>query len=114
MLILGFAVVTFLLGYGFFKLDSRVRIPAGILAACGLAYFPIGTLGNAFILFLIFSPRGKIIFSKQYKEIIERATYVKCITSAVGWIMLIGQLALSACGIMGTWYFFGVIVSWLF
>ncbi|MCC6126349.1 MAG: hypothetical protein IT426_15425 [Pirellulales bacterium] len=99
LLYLGIAVLGLWLGYGFRKLDSRVRIPAGILAALGLLQIPIGTLINAYILYLIFSAKGKMVFSPEYKEIIRQTPHIKYRTSLVSWILLILVLALLAIGI---------------
>jgi hypothetical protein len=92
----GFATLTLWLGYGFRKLDRRVRIPAGVLSALGLINFPFGTLINGYILYLIFSAKGSMVFSPPYKEVIRRTPHIKYRTSIVVWILLALVLALLA------------------
>ncbi len=89
------------LGYGFRKLDPRVRIPAGILSALGLIGFPIGTLISAYILYLIFSAKGKVVFSPEYKEIIRLTPHIKYRTSIIVWILLFILLAVILLAIGG-------------
>jgi hypothetical protein len=96
-----FAILFVWIGSGFRKLDSRVRIPAGILSVLGLISFPCGTLINAYILYLIFCPKGKMVISPEYKEIIRQTPYIKYRTSLIAWIVLIILFALIAFGIVG-------------
>ncbi|RYD30494.1 MAG: hypothetical protein EOP87_16580 [Verrucomicrobiaceae bacterium] len=48
----------------------------------------MGTLINAYILFLTFGKKGRMIFSDRYKEIIQVTPHVKCKTPASVWIIL--------------------------
>jgi hypothetical protein len=101
-----FAVVFGWLGRGFHKLDPRVRIPGGVFCGLGLLAFPLGTLINAYFLYLICSAKSTIVFSPAYKEIIRQTPHVKCRTSLVMWIVLILLLAFIALGI-GALFFVG-------
>jgi hypothetical protein len=94
-----FAVVFGWLGRGFRKLNPRVRIPGGIFCGLGLFALPLGTLINAYFLYLIFSPKSTVVFSPEYKEIIRQTPHVKCRTSLAMWIVLILLLSFIAIGI---------------
>jgi hypothetical protein len=98
---LGLAVLSLWLGYGFRKLDSRVRIPAGILSALGLLGFPMGTLINAYILYLLFCAKGKMVFSPEYKDIIRQTPHIKYRTSWIVWVLLFILLAFLAFAMIG-------------
>ncbi|HMP75756.1 MAG TPA: hypothetical protein PKE12_05600, partial [Kiritimatiellia bacterium] len=76
-------------GSGIRHLKSWSRLPAGILSGIGLLGFPIGTLINAYILFLLFSKRGTTVFSQEYQQIIAITPSIKYRTSVVVWIFLV-------------------------
>ncbi|RYD23389.1 MAG: hypothetical protein EOP88_04360 [Verrucomicrobiaceae bacterium] len=87
-LFLGFAVFSFVVAAAVRKLKPWSRIGVGILSGIGLLAFPMGTLINAYILFLTFGKKGRMIFSDRYKEIIALTPHVKCRTSKSVWIIL--------------------------
>lgn len=72
------------------RLRKWSRIVATILACVGLLGFPIGTLISAYILYLLLSARGSMVFSPEYKQIIADTPHVKYQSSkAVKWILVI-------------------------
>jgi hypothetical protein len=81
------------------KLESWARTTTTVLAAIGLLGFPVGTLINGYILYLMLSKKGKRIFADDYKDIIEATPHVKYRTSIVVWIVL-GILLLAFIGII--------------
>jgi hypothetical protein len=58
------------------------------MSAIGLIGFPIGTIINGYILYLLVSKKGSTIFSPEYKEIIALTPGVKYKTSVVVWVVL--------------------------
>jgi len=70
------------------KLLPWARTTASVLAGIGLLGFPLGTLINAYILYLLLSKKGKRIFEADYKAIIDATPHVKYRTSIVVWIVL--------------------------
>ena len=85
-----------LLGIAYFKsggwiknLNTKARTPTTILACLGLLGFPLGTLINAYILYLIHSQKGKFIFSEEYKAVIAATPEIKHKTSPIIWGLLI-------------------------
>jgi len=75
-------------GWGLRTLKPWARIPAVVLAAIGLLGFPIGTLINAYILWLLLSRKGRMVLSTDYAAIVEATPRIKYRTSVVVWIVL--------------------------
>ena len=88
-------------GYGLRRLRKWARIPTGILSGLGLLAFPIGTLINAYVLYLIFCQKGKMVFSDEYRAVIEQTPHIKYRTSIIVWIVLGLLLLLIAFAIFG-------------
>jgi len=86
MTVLG--IVFFLLGRGLRKLRPGVRVPTIALAGLGLLGFPVGTLVNGYILWLMLSKKGRFVFSPEYAEVVEATPHIKYRTSILVWIFL--------------------------
>jgi len=95
-----FGAGQFWVGTGLRRLKKWTRIPTGILSGIGLFGFPLGTIINGYILFLIFSQKGKVVFSDEYRAVIEQTPHIKYRTSIVVWIVLGLVLLLIAAGII--------------
>ncbi len=78
----------FWLARGLRGLKAWARIPTGILAALGLLGFPVGTLINAYILYLLFSKKGNMVFSDEYQGVIAATPDIKSRTSPIVWLFL--------------------------
>ena len=87
LLIVG--ILQFVVGFEIRKLKSWARIAAGIMSGIGLLGFPVGTVINAYILFLLFGKKGQMVFSTDYKEIMAATPHIKYKTSKWVWIILI-------------------------
>lgn len=87
-------------GAGVRRLKSWARIPVGILSGFGLLGFPMGTLINGYILYLVFSKKGQTVFSDEYRIVIEQTPHIKYRTSIVVWIFLGLVLVLIGIGII--------------
>jgi hypothetical protein len=85
---LGIGSLSFASGYGLRTLKPWSRILSSILCAIGLIGFPIGTLLNAYFLYLILSAKGQTILSEEYKYVVTATPHVKY-TSWVAIILLI-------------------------
>lgn len=81
------------------KLKSWARIPTAILSGIGLLGFPVGTLINGYILYLVFSRKGVTVFSDDYKRVIAETPHIKYRTSIVVWIILGWLVALILFGV---------------
>lgn len=70
------------------KLDPVARSPATLLAILGLFAVPLGTLINAYVLYLLHSAKGKYVFSPEYRDVIAATPQIKYRMSIVIWILL--------------------------
>lgn len=70
-------------GVGLRRLRGWTRIPVGILSGLGLLSFPIGTLINGYILYLVFGEKGSRVLSPEYQEIIRQTPHIKYQTSII-------------------------------
>jgi hypothetical protein len=104
-------VGAFLIGLGAFqfwvaieikRLNSWATIPVGVLSGIGLLAFPLGTVINGYILYLVFSKKGRIVFSPEYKKIISATPHIKYRTSIVVWLLLAVLVLVLAILLMGT------------
>ena len=75
-------------GLGLRKLRPWTRIAAGIISGIGLLAIPLGTLINAYILYLLFSKKGSTIFSADYQRVIADTPHIKYRTSLIMWLVL--------------------------
>ena len=79
-------------------LNPKARTPATALSILGLFGFPVGTLINVYILYLLRSKKGAMVFSDHYHEIVAATPHIKYKTSLVVWIfvgLLVFLLALA-------------------
>ena len=86
-------------GRGLRTLKPWARIPTTVLAALGLLGFPVGTLINGYILWLIHSQKGRFILSPEYAPIVEATPDVKYRTPLWIWILL-GVLVLALVAVL--------------
>ncbi|MGI9336482.1 MAG: hypothetical protein ACR2RL_25300 [Gammaproteobacteria bacterium] len=92
----GFAAV----GRGLRRLRGWVKIPVGILSGIGVLGFPIGTLINGYILYLMFSRKGTMVFSQPYREVVAQTPHIKHRTSIVVWAALAVIVVLIGAGLV--------------
>jgi hypothetical protein len=97
---LGLGVLSLAVGRGLRKLRPWARLVTIVLSAIGLLGFPVGTLINGYILYLVLSAQGKRVFEDDYPAIIDATPDIKYRTSAVTWavvgLMILGFVALIA------------------
>lgn len=89
----GLSALLLWLGRGIKQLKSWAKVPAGVLSGIGLIGFPVWTLINGYILYLLFSEKGAVVFSEEYKQIIADTPGIKSRTPMVVWIILIVLVA---------------------
>jgi hypothetical protein len=88
VIFLGFGVGTIFVGRGLRNFRPWARITSIVIAILGLANPPVGTLVNIYILYLLFSEKGRRIFESDYPEIVAATPDVKAKTSIVVWLFL--------------------------
>ena len=93
-------VLFFGVAFGLRKLHAWARWPIGAFTVLGLFNFPIGTVLNAYILYLLLSTKGRRVFTANYKSVIEQTPDVKYRTSPVVMGLLIIILIAIAAAII--------------
>ena len=93
-------------GFHLRRLRPLARIPVGIISALGLLAIPLGTLINGYILYLLFSKKGRFILSPEYQAIVAATPEIKYRTSIVIWILL-GLVLVFIVGAIGASTIFG-------
>lgn len=78
----------FLVGRGLRKLRPWARTPTTIISCLGLLGFPLGTLINAYILYLVLSAKGRMVLSEEYNQVVAQTPHIKYRTSIVVWVFL--------------------------
>ncbi len=73
-----------------------------IILAIGLLGFPCGTVISAYLLYLLFSPKGELVFSDPYEEIIQGTPHIKYKTSIIVWIFLFILIGVILAAIIAT------------
>lgn len=82
------SVCQFIVGWGLRRLLGWARIPTIMLSSIGLIGFPIGTLVNGYILYLVVCAKGKVVFSEEYRAVIDATPNIKYKSSMIVWILL--------------------------
>jgi steroid 5-alpha reductase family enzyme len=88
LVFLAISIVQLLGGRAMQTLNPRGKVLALIISAIGLLGFPCGTLISAYLLYLLLSAKGEMVFSDRYKEIIQATPHIKYKTSIILWIFL--------------------------
>jgi hypothetical protein len=88
-------------GRGLRKLNSMGKNGGTFLGAIGLIGFPIGTIISSYLLYLIWSAKGKYIFSSEYQQVLKATPHVVYKTSKIVWVLAILLFILVFLGIAG-------------
>lgn len=88
MTFLCLAILLLGLGFGLRRLNPYARIVSAVLAGIGLIGFPVGTLINGYILWLLFSRKGKRVFSEEYRRIRAETPHIRCRTPVWFWLLV--------------------------
>ncbi len=88
ILLIPLAILQWLAAYGIRRLLGWARIMGIVVSTLGLVGFPIGTIINAYIIYLLACKKGRTVFSSEYKEIIAVTPEVRYKTSKLVWIVL--------------------------
>jgi len=80
-------------GWSLRTLNASGKPIAILLSVLGLLGIPLGTLISVYILYLLLSEKGRIVFSPEYKAVIEATPHIRYRTSLLNWILLFVFLA---------------------
>jgi hypothetical protein len=59
-----------------------------VFGAIGLLGFPVGTLIAGYLLYLLWSEKGNVVFSPRYQRVMQATPHIKYKTSIIVWIFL--------------------------
>ena len=90
----------FMVGRGLRKLLPWTRTPTAILSGFGLLGFPVGTLVNGYILYLVLSQKGRMVLSKEYADVVAQTPHIVYKTSIVVKILVGLVLLLILFGVL--------------
>jgi hypothetical protein len=75
-------------GRGIRTLQPWARTACIVLSLIGLLGFPVGTLINGYILYLMLARKGRRLFEPDYPAIVAATPHIKYRTSIFVWIVL--------------------------
>ncbi|MCS7470692.1 hypothetical protein NZK35_28910 [Stieleria sp. ICT_E10.1] len=101
----GLGSVQIYTGLGLRRFKIAARRLATVFSVIGLLMFPFGTLINGYILYLLQSQKGKVVFSESYQDAIRRTPHIKYQTSLIVKVLVVILFAVIGLGI--TAMFFG-------
>lgn len=87
-------------GWGIRKFRKGPKVIITILSSIGLLMIPFGTIINGYILYLLHSEKGKVVFSERYQEVIRQTPHIKYKRSIVVKVLLVLVVALITIGIV--------------
>ena len=88
VLFIGLGLLQLRVGLWLRKLNPKARTPATVLSAIGLLGFPIGTLVNTYVLYLLRSKKGEMVPSSYYQDVISATPHIKYKTPVIVWVLL--------------------------
>lgn len=92
LFVLAYGVFQGFVAFGLRRLQNWGRIATAVISVIGLlgglvsVWF--GALISAYILYLVLSEKGQIVFSENYKRIIEQTPHIQYKTSIIVWIFV--------------------------
>ncbi|WP_372896582.1 hypothetical protein [Stieleria sp.] len=89
----GLGAVQIYTGLGLRRFKIAARRLATVFSTIGLLMFPIGTLINGYILYLLQSQKGKVVFSESYQDAIRRTPHIKYQTSLIVKVLVVILIA---------------------
>ena len=98
------AVLQAFVGIGLRRLDPWSRFAAMVFAAVGLFVFPIGTIINGYLLYLLLCKKGQYVFSVEYAQVRAATPHIKYKTSIIVWIFLSLLLGVILLGLIGVFF----------
>jgi hypothetical protein len=97
---LAIAVAQLFAGRSMQTLNPSGKILAIIISAIGLLGFPCGTLISGYLLYLLVSAKGEMVFSSAYKEVMQATPHIRYRTSIIVWIFLFLLIGVILLGII--------------
>jgi len=94
------AVIYIVVGWGVRRLKPWSRAAACVVAVPGLLGVPIGTIVSVYILYLMLSQKGRMVYSPEYQAAIAATPQIKYRSTIIIWfILILIVLAIVALGL---------------
>jgi hypothetical protein len=100
LVVLAIGVAQLFAGRSMQTLNPSGKILAIIISAIGLLVFPCGTLISGYLLYLLLSAKGEMVFSSAYKEVMQATPHIRYRTSIIVWIFLFLLIGVILLGII--------------
>ncbi|PAY20383.1 hypothetical protein CKO51_05960 [Rhodopirellula sp. SM50] len=100
----GLGSVQIYTGLGLRRFKIAARRLATVFSVFGLLIFPFGTLINGYILYLLQSQKGKVVFSESYQDAIRRTPHIKYRTSLIVKVLVVILIAVMSLGIAAMFF----------
>lgn len=81
-------------------LNPSGKILAIVVSSIGLLGFPCGTIISGYLLYLLVSAKGEMVYSSAYKEVIQATPHIRYRTSIIVWIFLFLLIGVILLGIV--------------
>lgn len=75
-------------GYALRHFRRWSRLAGTVISVVGLLAFPIGTIISGYILYLLWSKKGRTVFTAEYQGVIAATPHIRYKTSMVVWVAL--------------------------
>jgi len=100
LVVLAIGVAQLFAGRSMQTLNPSGKILAIIISAIGLLGFPCGTLISGYLLYLLLSAKGEMVFSSAYKEVMQATPHIRYRTSIIVWIFLFLLIGVILLGVV--------------
>jgi hypothetical protein len=84
------ALLLFWLAYGLRNLNERSRKSFFVFGLLGLLVFPIGTMVNGYLLYLLLSVKGKRVLSPEYRQVIAATPHIRYKSPWILGVVIVG------------------------
>lgn len=93
------AGLSFWAAFALWRLNRSGRIVGAALAVIGLLLFPFGTIAGAYVLWLLLSKKGGMVFSDHYRRVIADSPQVSTrIGVGIRVLFMLSYIAMSGLG----------------
>jgi hypothetical protein len=106
-LLLFVGIVQVATAFGIRRLEPWARTIATILSVFYLLAIPVGPFIGGYCLYLLLSQKGAVVFSEEYKRVIEQTPHIRYKTSVVV-VVLVAVLVILFVGLIVAFVFGGV------
>lgn len=90
-------------GFGLRRQAGWGRVLSLPFLVLGLVLFPVGTIGSPFALYVLFSKKGRFVFTRDYQKVVEESGDVQVETSKA-LLLVLSAVIIVAGAALAYWY----------